>query len=237
MRLEDTFTLTANANGVAVAGIYMSTKSSRFLAPTLTSSDYPLTATGSASDPNYLTDLLVQFDQYRIASCGAEIMYTGPADTAAGVIYLKTSADNNPALFPANISTSELHSDRFSVQGPPIRWVGAPIGGAALDFVGVEDTGVRNAHTHLWIMCAGMTASTTITVTVVMNIEALPKFNTTSAWLLDQGHGSQNDYSQMARAMGKQALDYAGPIILSALRQRMMGTIAHAYRAGRSITY
>jgi hypothetical protein len=182
-----------------------------------------------------------QFDRYRVASAGVEILYTGTADSAAGVVYLKTHADDSTSTFVASPSVADLHSDRFAVGGPAIRWVSAPVGGAALDYRSVGGSNID--HTSLAVLADGMIENMTLTLTVTMNIEVLPKYNTVAAWLSDKGHAGTNGHFKQLRdaAMGgasaglRRGSQIATELVISQLltlmRSKMLGYSSHAYRA------
>lgn len=164
-----TFTVTANANGLALFQI--SERASACAIPITVNSLGVGTSYGVGIVPSDQADVEASFTGYRVVSTGVRVMCSANVTESKGIVTLATVPENlsaTPGLASTD-GTSYPEYERYALAGLDANWISKPDGVEAHQFTPFTDYAAR---TKLILGFSGCTPSTAIAqVEVILHYE------------------------------------------------------------------
>lgn len=175
-------TLQVNAtNFVGAALFHARLKSPCYVAPSLTTNNFPVSSYGTATEwPDNPAGTPLAVKAARVVNYGVRIRYVGPALYAAGVITMCTIEGDESTEVPTSPDDYCIEKQIFTIQpGMDIIWLSKPLDSLARRFINNTSTSDLSNWSSLAVFFEGMSTETLtgLYFEVLSHFEFLPTVN------------------------------------------------------------
>jgi hypothetical protein len=151
-----------------------------FIAPTLTSNNFPITALGTGVDWADNASNALPVKAFRVVNFGVRIRYIGPALYARGLMTFSTLEGDTTTDFPSTPGEYAIEKQTYAiVPGLDVVWMAKPLSNAAREFYADDATSstYMSGWSALALFYEGLDSNTTsgLHVEVLAHYEFLPE--------------------------------------------------------------